>query len=202
MRYRKQVQHIRRYRTHRTLVNRGIRYRVPKRATFYHVTQRKLLPSIMKKGLIPQKPSSIFGEQSKNDPKAVYTFRNPISDSIPYEAIEDFMKTPSETSTLKKIKAGKSISFEPVILKISMPNSEVENIKLPKSYGARDIESPLKGPIPPNKIRIMKQRDYIRKAGKIKGAITDFYSSRNLGPKEMVAFYEDRGPNALRELFK
>jgi hypothetical protein len=121
----------------------------------YHVTTEKNVPSIMEKGLFPQRPSSIYGELSKRDPNAVYTFlgigKEPIKeDRWLIASIKAMEKHPAETSFLKK---GKQKRQESAILEISLPIEEYSKRVLPPSYNAQGIEAPIKGKIPSNFIK-------------------------------------------------
>lgn len=179
------------------MVSRGM-------ATFYHVTDESLVPSIKKKGLFPHKPTSVFGEPSKADPKAVYTFRNRLSDQIPVQAIEDFRAHPAESSHLRKIKYSE-VKRQPVVLTINMNEAEAEKRMLEPSYGARAIEAPLSGWIPPGRVHVMTPGEYNRKAGKVHAAWQDYQAIGRIHDrggstgKDVLEYFEDRGPKALRE---
>jgi hypothetical protein len=71
---------------------------------FYHGTTQQNLPNILKEGLKPHKPKSVFGKDSENDPTAIYTFRGYNQREGGYPFLKILLKTitPGETEYINE----------------------------------------------------------------------------------------------------
>ena len=172
----------------------------------YHVTKKENVPSILKKGLFPQKPKSVFGERSKEDPSAVYTFVDSpfITKTNLIEAFQG--QVMAESSKIKKYP--KDYYNQPPeeqakkeILEINLPLEEFERRRLPPSFGAKEHEFPIKGRILPKNIRVLGH-DFYKKASKEKARLQDYYTAFRMTPEEITEYFGSRGHSQLKNLFK
>jgi len=137
------------------------------------------------------------------DPKAVYTFfGNRVLEVEP--AIKDF-KYPSESAFLRKQRKNKDLKPpRPIVLEIGLSDEEFKERRLHHSYGAKGVESPIRGHIHPSRIRFRKEID--KKLLRKKASFEDYHKIAEVRtPKaqmEIAKQLAERPEIGFREIFK